>query len=476
MTTYGDLVGQAAADLRSGFLQFLRYGFTSPDHARNVIGAYYDTLDALRAHTWALVDPQHVRTHLLVHQADTDGDIDRSAVGLFASIQAINPRRVENPYPDFDFTHPWLDASRRLGAAGDLLATHHGPHLTPLSEYARIVLDDARRRSALGTVAQLTEVQLATQQPLGLRAIQAGVPWADLQQWLPGIQEPIRRARHLHHLAESTTPGHGLWDIPLNDHTVRVGNPIDELADRLGRLRHAAWALAATPEHAMGTLRDLAGLGVAVHAHAAVLHGLDLAVRTGVNARSTEHQADDRSNEVGATNWILTGGRAWQRVCADLQQYLTPAVPDPAIREDITEVRQLLNDLIPLHQPLRLTGFNDAITRRYAALVNGAVHSMARVAEWNATTFAAMAASGAVQVRVADLTGDQITDDPALVTAKLRLPPTARVSAPPATTGNTAALYRSVGQAATRIPTLATVRQHEPVVEYSRPLGRTALH
>ncbi|KQT01306.1 hypothetical protein ASG23_06980 [Cellulomonas sp. Leaf395] len=78
------------------------------------------------------------------------------------------------------------------------------------------------------------------------------------------------------------------------------------------------------------------------------------------------------------------------------------------------EVRQLLNDLVPLQRPIRLTGLHDAVTRRLAALVNGAVESMARVAEWNATTFSAMVGSGTVQVRVTDLTRDEIADNPDL--------------------------------------------------------------
>lgn len=472
MTTYGDLVGQAAADLHTGFLQFMINGFDSPDHARNVIGAYYDTLCTLRSHTWTLIDPQHVRTNLLIEQADAPDDIDRTAAGVFTSIQAINPRRIEAPYPDFDFTHPWLDANQKLNAAADLLATHIGPHLSPRSEYARLVLEDERRQSALATVAELTELQLAAQQPLGHRAIQAGIPWTTLHDWLPGIQEPLRRARQLRQLVDTTTPGHGLWDIPLNQHTVRVGQPIDELTDRLARLRHAAWSLSTHPEHAMATLRDLAGLGVAVHAHAATLYGIDVTARSSRTEPRLEDVTVDVSPAPVDTNWIRAGGRAWQDVGADLHRYLAPAAPDPGIREDVMEVRRLLNDLLPLQTPIRLTGFHDAVTRRLAAVVNGAVASMARVAEWNATTFSAMARSGAVQVRISDITRDEITDNPELAATKLQLPPATRVDIPSGTSASTVALYRAI-QAATARPTSTRPAPAQPPVEHRPTLARS---
>ncbi|WP_028047624.1 hypothetical protein [Cellulomonas sp. URHE0023] len=476
MTTYGDLVSQAAADLHTGFLQFMINGFDSPDHARNVIGAHYDTLCTLRSHTWALIDPQHVRTNLLVEQTEeAPDDIDRYAAGVFTSIRAINPRRIETPYPDFDFTHPWLDANQKLNAAADLLATHVGPHLSPRSEFARLVLEDERRQSALGTLAELTELQLAAQQPLGHRAIQAGIPWSTLHDWLPGIQEPLRRAQQLRQLVEQATPGHGLWDIPLNQHTVRVGQPIDELTDRLARLRHAAWALSYQPEHAMATLRDLAGLGVAVHAHAATLYGINV---TAPQNRSQARPKDvpvDISPAPAEANWILAGGRAWQRVGADLHRYLAPAVPDPGIREDVLAVRQLLNDLLPLQKPIRLSGFHDAVTRRLAAVVNGAVGSMARVAEWNAATFSAMAASGAVQVRMSDLTGDEITDSPEIAATKLRRPRATRVEAPAATRAHTIALYKTVHVATTKVPSSAPEHLPGALVEQGPTLERAPM-
>ena len=299
--------------------------------------------------------------------------------------------------------------------------------------------------------------------------MQAGVSWTDLHNWLPSIQEPLRRARELRRLVETSSPGHGLWDVPLNEHSVRTGNPIDELTDRIARLRHGSWALSEHPDHAIATLRDLAGLGVAVHAHAAMLYGIDLTDRESRTA-GIESASVDASPSLTSNSWILAGGRAWQHVGADLQRYLATAAPDPGIREDVIEVRQKLNELIPLGRPIRIPGINDPVTRRCAALVNGAVSSMARVAEWNAHTFSALVSSRAVHVRLSDLTGDEITDNPDLVATKLHTPASAPMPAPKATADHTIAAYSVVQDSAQRRVSASNVPAR--VVESFAAIGR----
>ena len=49
--TYGDLVGQAGADLHVGMIQVMRRRAHDGHHAANLVGAYYDLLVALRKHT-----------------------------------------------------------------------------------------------------------------------------------------------------------------------------------------------------------------------------------------------------------------------------------------------------------------------------------------------------------------------------------------------------------------------------------------
>ncbi len=45
------------------------------------------------------------------------------------------------------------------------------------------------------------------------------------------------------------------------------------------RISHAFWTLTSRPDYAVATLRDLAALGLTVHAHAASAAGVDLTSR-----------------------------------------------------------------------------------------------------------------------------------------------------------------------------------------------------
>ena len=59
--TYGDLVGKAGVDIDTGLLRVMRRGFVDQRQAQNTVGAYYDLIAALRAHTWWLIDPARAR-------------------------------------------------------------------------------------------------------------------------------------------------------------------------------------------------------------------------------------------------------------------------------------------------------------------------------------------------------------------------------------------------------------------------------
>lgn len=445
MTTYGDLIGLAGADVHAGLIGVLKNRFADPEEARNTVGAYYDLLHALRAHTWELVDPRGVREDLLDARVTKNDCIEAVAVRIFKSIGPLCPRRPSTPYPDADFQHPWLSAARRLGAAADLLASHSGPGFTARSELADTVQDPSNRLAALGAVADLTLATLTADVPIGLRAGQAGVDWNLLQRWLPEEPEPKALTDRLRGLAEEVRPRAAeLWDIPLNYHPVRVGDPLEELVDRLGRLRHSAWTLRANPDYSVATLRDLAGLGLAVHAHAAVLHGLDLDIAS------------------GRTHPILAAAHAWQNLAVDLHDYLAPGPVTPEIRSDVLAARQLLSDLVPLGRPHRLRSVPDPATRRFGAVLNTAMGTMARIAGWNSHEFATLARSGHVRMRASDLSGAYVTDHPDLAKAKIRREP---IRVPEARASATLHRYAAVRAAA---------ESRQPVEAAALTLGRFA--
>lgn len=393
--TYGDLVGQAGADLHVGMIQVMRHRAHDEHHAANLVGAYYDLLVALRKHTWDLVDPLRARTEDLLAAADghLDGDVDVAAVRVFGAIGPINPRRAQLPYPDPGFGHPWRDAADKLGAASDLLATHVSWRGQPLSEYADAVMNVTNRRGALMWIADLTSTALSLELPLGAACRQAGVDWLTVHNWLPNLDHLQPLVTRMRDLASTYHAGRGLADVPVNAHPIRTDEPLVELTDRMLRLRHAAWALYSRPDYSVVTLHDLAGLGMQIHLHTAAAHGVDLT-----------HATDASSPQV-------TAALTYQELAGQLHRYLAPGPPDPAIRTDILAVRQLLLDVAPPARIGRLTRLGDRLARESLSGLHGACDVMSQISQMNRATFAALARSGHIHTPARLVTGDELSDD-----------------------------------------------------------------
>ena len=393
--TYGDLVGQAGADLHVGMIQVMRQRAHDEHHAANLVGAYYDLLVALRKHTWDLVDPLRTRTEDLMAAADghVDGDVDVAAVRVFGAIGPINPRRAQLPYPDPGFEHPWRGAADKLGAASDLLATHIGRYGEPLSEHADAVLSVNNRRAALKWIAELTSTALSLELPLGAACRQAGVDWLTVHNWLPNLDDLQPLVNRMRELASTYPVGRGLADIPVNAHPIRMDEPLVELTDRMLRLRHAAWALNSSPDYSVVTLHDLAGLGMQIHLHTAAAHGIDLTHPT-----------------IGGSPQV-TAAHTYQDLAGQLHRYLAPGPPAPAIRTDILAVRQLLLDVAPPARIGRLTRLGDRLARECLSGLHGACDVMSQISQMNRATFATLARSGHVQTPARLVTGDELSDD-----------------------------------------------------------------
>ncbi|HEY3546423.1 MAG TPA: hypothetical protein VGK17_10055 [Propionicimonas sp.] len=393
--TYGDLVGQAGADLHVGMIQVMRRRAHDEHHAANLVGAYYDLLVALRKHTWALVDPLRARTEDLLAAADghLDGDVDVAAVRVFGAMQPINPRRASLPYPDAGFEHPWLDAAEKLGAASDLLATHLSWRGQPLSEHADAVMNVTNRRAALMWVAELTSTALSLELPLGAACRQAGVDWLTVHNWLPNLDHLQPLVTRMRDLAATYRAGRGLADVPLNTHPIRTGEPLVELTDRMLRLRHAAWTLTSRPDYSVVTLHDLAGLGMQIHLHTAAAHGIDLT----------------RATDGGSPQ--VTAALTYRDLAGQLHRYLAPGPPDPAIRNDVLAARQLLLDAAPPSRIGRLTRLGDRLARESLSGLHSACDVMSQIAQMNRATFATLARSGHVQTPARLVRGDELSED-----------------------------------------------------------------
>ena len=186
---------------------------------------------------------------------------------------------------------------------------------------------------------------------------------------------------------------------------IRTDDPVTELTDRYARVRLHAWRLLENPDYSTTTLRDLAVLGVATHAHTAALHGANL----------TRADAPNRQLKP-----LLDRARAWQELHHTLTGLITAGPGDVVVREDLIAITPILQTLAPITTtttPGR--GRTAPLDRPLAEALNGAVATVTDIAGWNSLTLDRLARSGHVHVPGRVLTGEQVTDRPDLATARL---------------------------------------------------------
>lgn len=187
-----------------------------------------------------------------------------------------------------------------------------------------------------------------------------------------------------------------LGAVGLVSAQVRYNDDIVELTDRLVPVRQRAWELPTAPDRSVATLRDLATIAVAIHAHAAVFH----------------------ASPEGLAAPLVTQGRRWRALSSKLAPMVSLMPHDPGIRVDLVASRTTYPLSLPSRVPVgprAPTPTHDASVPYWARPSPSRQNSLSTVLErsmsWRARTTCSFPAR--------TLTGDEITDDPDLVTARL---------------------------------------------------------
>lgn len=221
-------------------------------------------------------------------------------------------------------------------AATELLSTHlsdTGQWRTPQSA----ALDDTTARlDALQSLAGLA-IELADARPLVLTsasAVGATKSWTR-RHALPGLAGVRETAGELRSL---------LW--PSRTHTVinaatianpgiHGGTPLTQLADRVARMQLTAWRAAAYPGRETGVpaLIDFATAAVMVHGRTAI-----------VAARMAGKRVRD-SDAPDVVKILLARADSWREARAQVCILNSASLPDLMLREDVSEVRRLLEHL-----------------------------------------------------------------------------------------------------------------------------------
>jgi hypothetical protein len=187
---------------------------------------------------------------------------------------------------------------------------------------------------------------------------------------------------------------------------IRTDDPYVELGDRVRRLRQTAWQLAHEPHVGMQCLTDYAAAAVIVHTHA--------------GAYLTQGQSGEVSNfpAHSMARRAYQGRAAWTLAHLEGRQLRTATPGLAVVRKDLLSVRDLCRRLLPLGA----TTSDQVPTgdpRQVRALVNGCIRAFTDIAASNAAVLEYLNRTGQLYVSGHRLTGDQVTDDPSLVDAKV---------------------------------------------------------
>lgn len=402
MTTYADLLAQAAAHLRAGSTVLRGDRFWTPNEALDAIGDFHGLLDAIASHGRRLLRPAQLGRLGLTRHRDGLPPVERASIDLITRLEAVTGEARPHPSQVHLGTTPWARSALALRAAADLVGTHFSTDGRPRSPDAAEVTT-ATFDAGLVDLGRLAVAALAHEDPLALRAIQAGVPRTVVAKQLPGLEAISDAARDL------ATQGLGRLETLLDSlgqtqPRVRSDDPATELSDRMVRLRQGVWNLIADRTDVLPSLRLTAGLGVAVHAHAAAFHGAELTAPDGIAP------AGPRA--------LVAHGRSWQRLHQALSQFAVLAPPVANVRDDAVAAARLLGELVPLDTGCDRTPIA-AADRHTGAALNGAVQVMADIAVHEGAAFDRLSRAGLLHIPARALPRDLVTDHPDVAAARL---------------------------------------------------------
>lgn len=402
MTTYAELLAQATAHLREGSTTLRGERFWTPDEALDAIGDFHGLLDAIASHGHRLLRPAQLGRLGLTRHRDGLPPVERASIDLITRLEAVTGEARPHPSQLSRGTTPWARSALALRAAADLVGTHFSTDGRPRSPDAAGATT-ATFDAGLVDLGHLAATALAHEDPLALRAIQAGVPRTLVAKQLPGLESIADAAREL------AAQGPGRPERPLGSLSqpplrVRTDDPVTELSDRMVRLRQGVWNLIADHTDVLPSLRLTAGLGVAVHAHAATFHGADLTAPVAPGARGPDA--------------LIAHGRSWQRLHQALSQFAVLAPPATSVRDDAVAAARLLGELAPLdaHRDRAPSATAD---RHVGAALNGAVQVMADIAVHEGSAFDRLSRTGMLHIPARALPRDLVTDHPDIAAARL---------------------------------------------------------
>ena len=439
-TRYGDLLDDAARSITDAGARLHRERFGDRARAGQAIAVYRDLLHALGRHGWQLFGSD--RTITGISASGAADPADEAAARLVDELATIARRLPEDqPLKVGSVAAAWRSAARSVRTASDLLATHRGPAGEWRSPQASLLDDPAVRAVGFAELTALVAPVAEAARHLELRAGQAGLTWQTVDRLVPATAAVVAAATAVRDRG-APTAGTPLATVEVARPAVSTDTPATELADRLARLRQAAWQLTREPHVGIATLADFAAAGVLVTTRAATRYR-DQLVGDG-----------DGPASVPALATIAQAAMAWRTIHQQARQLRTATPGSRAVRAEVYAIRRLLEP------PPSGEGPDGPGPHEFRQVLIRACQALPDIAAWNSHVLSRLSSTGQVYLPGSSLDGNAITDDRVLVEAKLhhRLVP-----APGDRASELLRQYRMAGATGSAKP------QHVWSPSYSRP-------
>ncbi|MCU0263299.1 MAG: hypothetical protein MUF09_06425 [Candidatus Nanopelagicales bacterium] len=360
-TTYAQLTAHAADMLnRAGSRVRSPETDTSPTTAEDV-AALHDLAAALAHLGQVLARPLggSATTSPRRRRGGPDARLIRELAGV------ARPRDWAEPHPAGGPPADLAGAARMIRSAADLWATHHAADGRPRSPEASRMRHPATLGAACREWRALVTLTAEVADTLAADGSGSTLSESDLAD-LRRFPRPLR--------ATGPAAGTGgLLDLTVARPGIRPGQlPLDELADRVGRLRHLAWTLAEVGSAPATVHGNMAAIGIAVHRAAARAHR-SLAEQAGPD------QTRDRHRDAAAR--AAAGEARWRAVAEQVRALRTPHPSTHPIQIERLDIDRLLRRAAPPGVPLSRPEVGWALSR--------IAESFATIAALNATALSA---------------------------------------------------------------------------------------
>jgi hypothetical protein len=247
---------------------------------------------------------------------------------------------------------------------------------------AGLSIDAHRLRESL----ELRLHEIAQQQPV--RALPSVPDTEALVEIAEGVLIASRDA------PSSDSPG--LLPLGLARPPLRRDQAVDELSDRIARLRRVAWELPDRNHVGVATLSDYAALGVITHAHAI--------------ATLTSVAPGDGVPREQVLEPYRNAHQQWLSIRQSLLPMRTATPAMQGVRADLLAVKRILEVIAPI--PAAASSPRSAVepASATAEAVLDATQPMPEIAGWNGKVIGRLAANDELMIRARALSGDELSE------------------------------------------------------------------